>query len=92
MVYFINMKVLLIQPDNTSTIGLSNISLMEPTGLEAVAGGLLVDRHKVRIGALGAADCCPDAYLRNAIDQFKPAVVGFSFSFTTDAYRTLDFA
>jgi hypothetical protein len=48
------MKILLIQPDNKNTIGLNNVALIEPTGLEAIAGSFLKDGHNVHIVDLRA--------------------------------------
>ncbi len=86
------MKILLIQPDNKSTVGLNNVALIEPTGLEAIAGSLLNDKHDVRIVDLRAVGKDPDKYLDNAIKNFKPEVYGFSCSFTPDVYRVLELA
>ncbi len=86
------MKILLVQPNNTSVIGLNNVSLIEPTGLEAVAGGLLRDEHNVRIVDLRAVDCSADKYLNDAVKEFSPDVIGFSCSFTPDVYRTIELA
>ncbi|MHB1679902.1 MAG: B12-binding domain-containing radical SAM protein [bacterium] len=86
------MKVLLIQPDNKSTVGLNNVALIEPTGLEAIGGSLLNDKHNVRIVDLRAVGKDPDKYLDNAIKEFKPDAYGFSCSFTPDVYRVLELA
>ncbi len=86
------MKILLMQPDNESVMGLSNVALIEPTGLEAVAGGLLNDGHDVRIADLRAVDKNSDKYLDDIINDFKPEVYGFSCSFTPDVYRTIELA
>ncbi len=86
------MNILLVQPNNKSTIGLSNVSLIEPTGLEAIAGGLLMDEHRVHIIDLRAINCDPDKYLYDAIEEFKPDAIGFSCSFTPDVYRTIELA
>ncbi len=86
------MKILLIQPNNRSVIGLNNISLIEPTGLEAISGSLLRDGHTVRIADLRAVNYDPDKYLDDVIKEFKPGVVGFSCSFTTDVYKTIELA
>ena len=86
------MKILLIQPNNTSTIGLNNVSIIEPTGLEAIGGSLLRDEHIVKIADLRAVDYDPDKYLEDKIKSFKPDAVGFSCSFTPDVYRTIELA
>ncbi|MHB8231829.1 MAG: B12-binding domain-containing radical SAM protein [bacterium] len=86
------MKILLVQPNNTSVIGLNNVSLIEPTGLEAIAGSLLRDEHTVTIADLRAVGCDPDKYLGDAMKEFKPDAVGFSCSFTPDVYRTIELA
>ncbi len=86
------MKILLIQPNNRSVLGLNNISLTEPTGLEAIAGSLLNDDHTVKIADLRAVDCDPDKYLDDVMKEFKPKIIGFSCSFTTDVYKTIELA
>lgn len=86
------MNVLLIQPDNSDTIGLANVSFVEPTGLEAIAGSLLSDGQKVRIVDLRVAASNADSYLKSVVDEFKPDVVGLSCSFTPDVYRTISLA
>ncbi len=86
------MKILLVQPNNTTTMGLNNVSLIEPTGLEAIAGSLLRDDHSVEIADLRAIDSNPDKYLEQRINDFKPDAVGFSCSFTPDVYRTIELA
>ena len=86
------MKILLIQPDNKNTIGLNNVALIEPTGLEAIAGSLLKDGHNVHIVDLRAVNNKADKYLEDAIKEFKPDVFGFSCSFTPDVYRTIELA
>lgn len=86
------MNILLVQPDNQSVMGLNNVSLIEPTGLEAIAGSLLRDDHTVRIVDLRAVNCNVDKYLDDVIKEFKPDVIGFSCSFTPDVYRTIELA
>ena len=66
--------------------------MIEPTGLEAIAGSLLRDDHTIKIADLRAVDCCPDAYLESVIKTFKPDAIGFSCSFTPDVYRTIELA
>ncbi len=85
------MNILLIQPDNKSTIGLNNVSLIEPTGLEAVGGALINDGHRVNIVDLRAVKN-PDRYLDDAVHSLKPDICGFSCSFTPDVYRTIELA
>ncbi|MCL4321975.1 MAG: radical SAM protein [Deltaproteobacteria bacterium] len=86
------MKILLIQPDNKNTIGLNNVALIEPTGLEAIGGSLLKDGHNVHIADLRAVNRDADKYLEDVIKEFKPDVFGFSCSFTPDVYRTIELA
>lgn len=84
-------KVLLIQPNNKGVIGLNSVALIEPTGLEAIAGSLLEDGNEVEIVDLRAVKN-PDRYLDDAMHTIKPEICGFSCSFTPDVYRTIELA
>lgn len=75
------MKVLLVQPPQLGTPGFNKIALVEPLGLEMVAGALIPE-HDVRIH-----DMRLDDNLEKALASFKPDAVGISCSFTIDVYR-----
>lgn len=80
------MKVLLVQPQQLGEPGFGKIALVEPLGLEMVAGALLAD-HEVRIH-----DMRLDGGLEQAITSFQPDALGISCCFTIDVYRTIDIA
>lgn len=76
------MKVLLVQPPQFGRPGFSKVALVEPLGLEMVAGSLVAD-HDVRIHDMRINDD-----FKGAIASFRPDAVGISCSFTIDVYRT----
>lgn len=80
------MKVLLVQPQQFGEPGFGEIALVEPLGLEMVAGALLAE-HDVRIH-----DMRLDADLGKAIAGFNPDALGISCCFTIDVYRTISIA
>lgn len=75
------MKVLLVQPPQFGTPGFTKIALVEPLGLEMVAGALVPD-HEVRIH-----DMRVDGKLEKTLASFRPDAVGISCCFTIDVYR-----
>jgi radical SAM superfamily enzyme YgiQ (UPF0313 family) len=75
------MKVLLVQPPQFGTPGFTKIALVEPLGLEMVAGALIPE-HEVRIH-----DMRIDGNLEKALAAFQPDAVGISCCFTIDVYR-----
>ncbi len=81
------MRVLLIQPMQHQGIGLERLDLIEPLGLEMIAGALW-DRHEV---ALLDLRLNPEALLATLSD-FRPHVVGISSTFTVKLYQTLRIA
>lgn len=78
------MRVLLIQPEQKRALGLHQIALIEPLGLEMLAGALK-EGHEVDIVDLRMS---PHT-LRASLADFKPDLVGISSSFTADIYETL---
>ncbi len=80
------MKVLLVQPPQFGKPGFTKIAMVEPLGLEMVAGAL-VDDHEVRIH-----DMRIDDDLESALKSFKPDAVGISCCFTIDVYRARSIA
>lgn len=80
------MKILLVQPPQFGKPGFNKIALVEPLGLEMVAGALIPD-HEVRIH-----DMRMDDNLSKALASFQPDAVGISCSFTIDVYRAQEIA
>lgn len=81
------MRILLVQPDQTFTMGLQHAARLEPLGLEAV-GAALRKRHEVWLLDLRVT---PDA-LPAALADFRPDMLGISATFTVDTYRALRIA
>ncbi len=79
---FYVMKVLLVQPPQFGKPGFTKVALVEPLGLEMVAGALR-NEHEVRIH-----DMRIDDDLVSTIRSFRPDAVGISCSFTIDVYRS----
>jgi len=81
------MKVLLVQPRQRSRAGFRagfrTMAVVEPLGLEMVAGAL-EGEHQVRI-----IDLLPGADLEQTVRRFRPDVCGVSCSFTVDVPETL---
>ncbi|MBI2914843.1 MAG: cobalamin B12-binding domain-containing protein [Firmicutes bacterium] len=75
------MRVLLVQPRQSAGAGFKSISIIEPLGLQMVAGGLL-PAHEVRI-----LDLFDWADLVPALHEFAPQMCGISCSFTIDVYQ-----
>jgi radical SAM superfamily enzyme YgiQ (UPF0313 family) len=75
------LRVLLVQPPQFGKPGFNKIALVEPLGLEMVAGALLPD-HEVKIH-----DMRIDDSFEKALSSFRPDAVGISCSFTIDVYR-----
>ncbi len=83
------MKVLLIQPQQGTSFGVSKIVTTEPLGLESIASPMLEQGHDVRIIDLKVER----AYrLDEELKRFAPQAAGISCSFTTDVYPTLEIA
>jgi radical SAM superfamily enzyme YgiQ (UPF0313 family) len=78
------MRVLLIQPEQKRSLDLQRIALIEPLGLEMLAGALK-EGHEVDILDLRMSPHTLGASLAD----FKPDLVGISSSFTVDIYETL---
>ena len=81
------MRVLLIQPNQGHALGLQGFDLLEPLGLEMIAGALQ-DQHEVALLDLRVQ---PDA-LAATLADFRPQVVGISSTFTMDIYQSLGVA
>ncbi|MGQ9502114.1 MAG: B12-binding domain-containing radical SAM protein [Anaerolineae bacterium] len=81
------MRVLLIQPKQNQGIGLERLDLIEPLGLEMIAGALQ-DGHEIALLDLRLQ---PEA-LSTMLADFRPQVVGISSTFTVKMYQTLHIA
>ena len=79
------MNVLLIQPAQERGLGLRSLAVVEPLGLEAVAGAL--PEHRIRILDLRLEDPLP-----RVLKEFKPDFCGINCSFTIDVYQTREIA
>src|SRR3990170_8690041 len=80
------MRVLLVQPQQFGKPGFAKVALVEPLGLEMVAGALVPD-HEVKIH-----DMRLDRDLAGVIKSYRPDAVGISCCFTIDVYRTQEIA
>ncbi|MHB1415843.1 MAG: B12-binding domain-containing radical SAM protein [Chloroflexota bacterium] len=79
------MRILLVQPGFGRELGVGRLSLVEPLGLETVAGGL--GGHDVRL-----LDLRIEGSLLSALKAFRPSLLGIHCSFTVDVYKTLEMA
>jgi len=81
------MRVLLVQPRQRRRAGFRagfrTMAVVEPLGLEMVAGAL-EDDHAVRL-----VDALPGVDLERVADRFGPEACGISCSFTVDVPETL---
>ncbi|MDA8217601.1 MAG: radical SAM protein [Dehalococcoidales bacterium] len=76
------MRILLVQPNGGHGHGFHGTALLEPLGLEAVAGAL--EGHEVRL-----LDLRVEKGLADAVDRFHPEVCGINCSFTVDVCGAL---
>lgn len=81
------MRVLLVQPGQGQRMGFRHLALVEPLGLEMIAGRLL-DEHEVAILDLRVTP----GQLESTLADFNPDLCGISSTFTIDLYRTLEIA
>ncbi len=79
------MNILLIQPAQERGLGFRSLAVVEPLGLEAVAGAL--PGHRIRILDLRLEDQLP-----RVLKEFKPDFCGINCSFTIDVYQTREIA
>jgi radical SAM superfamily enzyme YgiQ (UPF0313 family) len=75
------MKILLIQPAQERGLGFRSLAVVEPLGLESIAGSL--SEHKVKI-----LDLRLENYLPGVLQDFQPDFCGINCSFTIDVYQT----
>ena len=83
------MNILLIQPRQGTSFGISKIVTTEPLGLESIASQMLHGGHDVRIVDLKVEK---PSRVDEELRKFSPHAVGISCSFTTDVYPTLEIA
>jgi len=79
------MKILLIQPAQERGLGFRSLAVVEPLGLEAIAGS--IPEHNVRILDLRLED-----HLLQILKDFQPDFCGINCSFTIDVYQTQEIA
>ena len=79
------MKILLMQPSQERGLGFRSLAVVEPLGLESVAGNL--PEHSVRI-----LDLRIENRLAQALKEFQPDFCGINCSFTIDVYQTREIA
>jgi len=81
------MKVLLVQPRQRRRAGhragFRALAVIEPLGLEMVAGAI-AGEHDVKL-----VDLLPGVDLERAVERFAPDICGVSCSFTVDVPQTL---
>ncbi len=79
------MKVLLIQPAQERGLGFRSLAVVEPLGLESIAGTL--SDHEVKI-----LDLRLENHLGEILHGFQPQFCGINCSFTIDVYQTREIA
>lgn len=79
------MRVLLIQPAQDRGLGFRSLAVVEPLGLETIAGS--IPEHEVRI-----LDLRLENNLAEILKDFQPDFCGINCSFTIDVYQTREIA
>lgn len=79
------MKILLIQPAQNRGLGFRSLAVVEPLGLETIAGS--IPEHTVRI-----LDLRLENNLSGVLQEFKPDFCGINCSFTIDVYQSIEIA
>jgi radical SAM superfamily enzyme YgiQ (UPF0313 family) len=79
------MKILLIQPAQERGLGFRSLAVVEPLGLESIAGSLA--GHNIRILDLRLENNLP-----KILQDFQPDFCGINCSFTIDVYQTQEIA
>ena len=79
------MKILLIQPCQDRGLGFRSLGVVEPLGLETIAGSL--SEHEIKILDLRLENQMP-----RILQDFQPDFCGINCSFTIDVYQTLEIA
>jgi len=81
----LKMKILLIQPSQDRGLGFRSLGVVEPLGLETIAGSL--SEHKIKILDLRLENQMP-----RILQDFQPDFCGINCSFTIDVYQTREIA
>lgn len=79
------MRILLMQPSQERGLGFRSLAVVEPLGLESVAGNL--PEHSVRI-----LDLRIENRMAQVLEEFQPDFCGINCSFTIDVYQTREIA
>jgi radical SAM superfamily enzyme YgiQ (UPF0313 family) len=79
------MKILLIQPAQERGLGFRSLAIVEPLGLESIAGS--IPGHEIRIVDLRLENNLP-----RVLQDFQPDFCGINCSFTIDVYQTREIA
>ena len=79
------MNILLIQPSQDRCLGFQSLAVVEPLGLEAIAGSM--PEHNVKI-----LDLRLENHLPKILRDFQPDFCGINCSFTIDVYQTREIA
>jgi radical SAM superfamily enzyme YgiQ (UPF0313 family) len=79
------MKILLIQPAQERGLGFRSLAIVEPLGLESIAGSL--SGHEIKILDLRLENDLP-----RVLQDFQPDFCGINCSFTIDVYQTREIA
>jgi radical SAM superfamily enzyme YgiQ (UPF0313 family) len=79
------MKILLMQPSQERGLGFRSLAVVEPLGLESIAGN--ISEHTVKI-----LDLRIENHLPQTLRDFQPDFCGINCSFTIDVYQTREIA
>jgi radical SAM superfamily enzyme YgiQ (UPF0313 family) len=79
------MKILLVQPSQERGLGFRSLAVVEPLGLESIAGN--IPEHTAKI-----LDLRIENHLPQALQEFQPDLCGINCSFTIDVYQTWEIA
>jgi radical SAM superfamily enzyme YgiQ (UPF0313 family) len=79
------MRILLVQPSQDRGLGFRSLAVVEPLGLEAIAGS--IPEHNVKI-----LDLRLENHLTKTLHDFQPEFCGINCSFTIDVYQTREIA
>jgi len=79
------MKILLVQPSQERGLGFRSLAVVEPLGLESIAGN--IPEHTVKI-----LDLRIENQLPQTLREFQPDFCGINCSFTIDVYQTWEIA
>lgn len=83
------MRILLVQPPEGTTFGVSKVFLPEPLGLELVAASLTPDGHEMRLIDMRLERW---SALERELRDFKPDAIGIACAFTSEVIRVREVA